>query len=416
MELFHIFSGVLALSAVLSFINQKYIKLPSGIALMLAGMILSLIIQGIGLISPGFYTAITESLESLDFSAFVLEFMLSFLLFAGSLHTDFDKLAKAKWAIMSFASLGVIVSTFLVGTLLYYGLQLFGNPIEYIYCLLFGALISPTDPIAVLGILKKAGVPDQVKAKITGESLFNDGVGVVVFLTIFQIARKGLEKVETSYIVELLVGEIVGGIGLGLLLGYLGFQLMKRINHYQTEVMITLAIVMGGYSIAQIFHFSGPLAMVASGLFIGNSEDRGSMSDLTADYVHKFWEMIDEILNAVLFVLIGLELLLVPFNYTYVILGLLATAISLASRYTALALPTYTLKLYKTFAPNTLGIMTWGGLRGGISIALALSLDPGMEKELIVAITYAVVLFSLIVQGLTLERMVKRLTAKPNVE
>ena len=413
MELFHIFSGVLALSAILAFINVKYIRLPSGIALMLAGMILSLVVQGIGQLSPGFYNAVTESLESLDFSVFLLEFMLSFLLFAGALHTDFDRLAKARWAIISFASLGVITSTFLVGTLMYYGLILFGMPIDYIYCLLFGALISPTDPIAVLGILKKAGASKSVESKIVGESLFNDGIGVVVFLTIFQIARKGLEEIHTEYIVELLVGEILGGIGLGLLLGYLGFQLMKRIDHYTTEVMMTLAIVMGGYSIALYLHFSGPLAMVVSGLFIGNTSHRGSMSDITADYVNKFWEMLDEILNAVLFVLIGLELLIIPFSYTFVILGLIATAISLASRYTALALPTYLFKLYKTFPPNTLSIMTWGGLRGGISIALALSLDPAMEKDLIVAMTYTVVLFSLVVQGLTLERMVRRLQNKP---
>jgi len=416
MELFHIFSAVLALSAVFSYVNQKFIKLPSGIALMLAGMILSLVVQGIGLISPVFYESVTHNLESLDFAEILLEFMLSFLLFAGALHTDFDKLSQARWAILSFASAGVIISTFLVGTLLYYGLQVLGQPIDYIYCLLFGALISPTDPIAVLGILKKAGVPESVKAKITGESLFNDGIGVVVFLTIFQIARQGLEQIETAYVVELLVKEILGGIGLGLLLGYLGYQLMRRLDDYRTEVLITLAIVMGGYSVAYYLHFSGPLAMVASGLFIGNTGHRGAMSEITADYVNKFWEMVDEILNAVLFVLIGLELLLIPFSINYVILGLMATAISLASRYTALATPTYLLKLKSSFEPNTLKIMTWGGLRGGISIALALSLDPAMEKEFIVAITYTVVLFSLIVQGLTLERVVKRYQGQTNLE
>lgn len=415
MELFHIISGVLVISAIFAYINQKYIRLPSGIALMLAGLLLSVTVQAVGIFSPGFVGFVTNSLKTLDFSEFLLEFMLSFLLFAGSLHTDFSKLAQNRWAILSFATFGVIISTFLVGTLLYYGLILFGQPIAYIYCLLFGALISPTDPIAVLGILKRAGASEVIEAKITGESLFNDGVGVVVFLSIFKIAQMGIEQVSSGFIAELLIKEIVGGIGLGLLLGFAGFQLMRRIDHYRTEVLISLAIVMGGYSIAHFLHFSGPLAMVASGLFIGNTGHRGAMSDETADYINKFWEMLDEVLNAILFVLIGLELLIVPFNINFIILGFLATCIALLSRYIALAFPSYVLRLNKTFEPNTLPIMTWGGLRGGISIALALSLYPEMEKELIVAITYAVVLFSLIVQGLTIERLVKRLAEKERI-
>ena len=412
MEFFHIFSGILAISAILAYLNEKFIKLPSGIALMIAGLILSLVVQGIGAISPPFYAYVKETLLALDFSAFLLEFMLSFLLFAGALHTDFSRLKAAKWPILTFATIGVLISTFVTGTLMYGAFQVIDLQIDYIYCLLFGALISPTDPIAVMGILKKAGVPKAIEAKITGESLFNDGIGVVIFLSIFQIAQLGIGNVEGSFVATLLIKEVIGGIGLGLLLGWGGFQLMRRIDHYRTEVLITLAIVMGGYSLAHLLHFSGPLAMVASGLFIGNSGTRGAMSDLTADYVNKFWEMIDEVLNAVLFVLIGLELIIVDFSFFYIVLGLFATVVVISVRYLALAFPSYILGFKKTYEPNTLPIMTWGGLRGGISIALALSLTEEMPKDLIVAITYTVVLFSLAIQGLTIERFVKRLAEK----
>lgn len=415
MELFHIFSAVLSISALFAYLNQRFFRLPSGIALMIAGMGLSLVVQAIAFVSPAFKIVVENSLETLNFSEILLEFMLSFLLFAGSLHTDFSKLAKQKWPILTFATLGVLISTVVIGGLLYYGLILLDRPIDLIYCFLFGALISPTDPIAVMGILKKAGVPSTIEAKITGESLFNDGVGVVIFLTIFQIAQLGLEQVTPAYVTELLVKEIVGGIGLGLLLGFTGYQLMKTIDDYRTEVLLTLAIVMGGYSLAHYLHFSGPLAMVAAGLFVGNTGHRGAMSDQTADYVNKFWEMTDEILNAVLFVLIGLELLVVQFSISYVIIGLLTTVMAIGVRYMALAFPSYVLKFKESFAPNTLSIMTWGGLRGGISIALALSLTAEMERELIVAITYTVVLFSLIIQGLTLEGFVKRLAKKEKI-
>lgn len=412
MELFHLFSAILVISAFFAYINQKFIKLPSAIALLLAGLLISLLVQGWGAVSPEFELMVEAKLREIDFSEVLLEFMLSFLLFAGALHTDLEKLSKSKWSIMIFATVGVAISTALTGTAFYFLLQIVGQPIAYIYCLLFGALISPTDPIAVLGILKKANIPKQLEVSITGESLFNDGVGVVVFISLFQIAQQGLSNIEGSFIAELFLLEVGGGIVLGLLIGYIAYFFMKRIDHYQTEVLISLAVVTGGYSIAQIFHFSGPLAMVAAGLLIGNQGTKLAMSEQTADYLTKFWEMVDEIFNAVLFVLIGLELLLVPFRWEYVIVGLITTVIVLVVRYIALAVPSYTLRLNRTFTPGTLPIMTWGGLRGGISIALALSLAPEMHRDLIVAITYAVVLMSLLVQGLTIEPLIRRLSIK----
>ncbi|MEL7533155.1 MAG: sodium:proton antiporter [Bacteroidota bacterium] len=409
MELFHILSGVVSLSAILAFLNQRYLKLPAGIALMLAGLLISLLVQAIGALSPAFQAVIVQNLETINFSEIVLDFMLSFLLFAGALHTDYTKLKEARGPILTFASFGVIFSTFLVGTGAYGLLFAIGQPVDYVYCLLFGALITPTDPVAVMGILKKAGVPKKVETTIVGESLFNDGVGVVVFLLLLEIATLGIDQLSGVEIAKLVGFEIGGGLGLGLLLGWAGFKIMKRIDHYPTEVMITLAIVMGGYSAAYYLHFSGPLAMVAAGLLIGNTGHKGAMSDITADYIHKFWEMLDEILNAILFVLIGLELLLVPFEWNYLWIGFVIILIVVGSRYIALATPTRLFGFLKDYPKGTLQVMTWGGLRGGISIALALSLSPEMARDFWVPITYTVVIFSLLVQGLTVERVARNL-------
>ncbi|MCC9136704.1 cation:proton antiporter [Pontibacter silvestris] len=412
MELYHIFSAILVVSAFFAYINQKYIKLPGAIGLLLAGLFVSLVVQGIGALSPNFIEVVRDRLNDIDFSEILMDFMLSFLLFAGALHTDMKKLAASKWPILAFATIGVLISTFVTGSLFYYLLQFMNMPIDYIYCLLFGALISPTDPIAVLGILKKADIPESLETSITGESLFNDGVGVVVFTSLFQIAQQGAGDVELSFIGKLFLEEVGGGIALGLAVGYMAYHLMRRIDHYQTEVLISLAVVTGGYSIAQYLHFSGPLAMVVAGLFIGNQGTQHAMSEITADYLGKFWEMVDEIFNAVLFVLIGLELLLIEFHTNYVVVGLISTAIVMLVRYIALAIPSFALRLNKTFAPNTLSIMTWGGLRGGISIALALSLTQGMQREIITAVTYTVVLLSLTLQGLTIDPFIRRVSGK----
>ena len=408
METLKLISIIITLSALLAYLNIRFLKLPSTIGIMVLSLVLSLL-----LIFIASATKIDEYLKSLlvelDFSGFLLDFMLGFLLFAGALHTDINKLKKSRGPILAFATLGILISSFLVGGALYLLLPFLFQPVDFIYCLLFGALISPTDPIAVLSILKKAGISESIETKITGESLFNDGIGVVVFLTLLSIAKEGFEEITTSEIGLLLLEEIGGGIVLGLLLGFVGFHMMKRINHYQTEVLITLALVMGGSTIAPLFHFSGALAMVVAGLFIGNRGSAEAMSEETNDYVHKFWEMIDEIMNAILFVLIGLELLLIPFELSFLYVGLIFILIILIARFLSLTIPSAIFRFSYEFPKSTYLLMTWGGLRGGISIALALSLTEGMQRNLIVSITYIIVLFSIIVQGLTLNKLVERL-------
>lgn len=408
MDTLKLISIIITLSAVLAYINIRFLKLPSTIGLMVLSILLSLILLLAGT-SSKIGSFVTTMMAEIDFSGFLLDFMLGFLLFAGALHTDIKRLREAKWPILTYATAGILISTFLVAGAIYFLLPVLFRPVDFIYCLLFGSLISPTDPIAVLSILKKAGISESIETKITGESLFNDGVGVVVFLTLYNIAAEGFAEVSTSEIIVLLAQEILGGIGLGLILGYIGFIMLKKIDHYQTEVLITLAMVMGGITLAPMFHFSGPLAMVIAGLFIGNKGALEAMSAETSDYVHKFWEMMDEIFNAILFVLIGLELLVIPFEMSFLYIGLCAIFIVLLSRFISLVTPSYVFRLKYEFPKKTFLIMTWGGLRGGISIALALSLSPDMEREMIVSVTYIVVLFSIIVQGLSLETLVKRL-------
>jgi CPA1 family monovalent cation:H+ antiporter len=408
METLKLISIIIALSAVLAYVNIRFFKMPSTIGLMILSLLFSLVLYFAASATPlaGF---VKRLLVQIDFSGFLLDFMLGFLLFAGALHTDINKLRKSKRAIITFATVGTLISTFIVGGAVYLLLPLLHQHVDFIYCLLFGALISPTDPIAVLSILHKAKISESIETKITGESLFNDGVGVVIFLTIFNIAREGFGEITTSEIIVLLLEEIGGGIALGLLLGYIGFKMMKKIDHYQTEVLITLALVMGGSTIAPMFHFSGALAMVIAGLFIGNKGWTEAMSDITQDYVTKFWEMLDETMNAILFVLIGLELLLIPFQLSFLYVGIASIAIILIARFLSLIIPSYIFRFSSGFNRSTYLIMTWGGLRGGISIALALSLTEAMQRSLIVTITYIIVLFSIIVQGLTLEKLVFKL-------
>lgn len=409
MDLIHIFTGVLVLSAIFSYLNERFFKFPSTIGLMILSLCLSVVIQLIGVFSSSTLASAEALVNSVDFSDVLLDFMLSFLLFAGALHVDWSKLRQSRGPIITFATVGVVLSTLIIGTILYYLVALFAVDIPYIHCLLFGALISPTDPIAVMGILKKAKVPESTEIKIVGESLFNDGIGVVVFITLLRIAEKGLEHITASEIGILFLEEIVGGIGFGLALGYIGYRLMKSIDHYQTEVMITMAMVIGGYLLANALHFSGPLAMVTSGILIGNHGKQKAMSDVTMDYVFKFWEMIDVILNAALFVLIGLELLIVPFKWEFLWIGLIAIPMVLIARHGSLAALSFGLGYNKQFEPKTLSIMTWGGLRGGISIALALSIPAALDNHFFLLVTYVIVCFSIIVQGLTLEPIIKRL-------
>ncbi len=410
MDLFTITAILATIAAVFGYINVRFLKLPTTIGLMIMAIAATSIVLIIGSFNQNTLTVADNLIQQIDFQGLILDVLLSFLLFAGALHTDWDALKEQTGPILVFATLGVLASTFVVGGLFYLlSVHLLGVSVPFIHCLLFGALISPTDPIAVLGILKQANAPKQLETKIVGESLFNDGVGVVIFLTIYSIAQQGIENTTVGEVGLLFAEEVIGGVGLGFALGFITYQLTRTIDHYETEVMITLAVVMGGYVLASALHFSGPLAMVVAGLFIGNSARQTAMSQITQNYLDRFWELVDVFLNAVLFVLIGLELLIVDLAPEYLIAGLLAIVIVLVSRYLVLKAPIAFFKDRLEFAPHTDLIMTWGGLRGGISIALALSLTNEMNREFFLTVTYVVVVFSIIVQGLTVGRLVKRL-------
>ena len=410
MELFHIATVLIVVSALFSYINVRFLKLPYTIGEMVIAILLSVVLTISGWIFPTFTNPLKELISNIDFSTVLLEILLSFLLFAGAMHTNFDQLRVQRGPILAFATIGVLTSTFLIGGAMYFILQAIGLPIDFIYCLLFGSLISPTDPIAVLGILKKVGVPKKLETKIVGESLFNDGVGVVVFLTIFAIAQSGVGNITISEIGLLLLEEVIGGIGLGLALGFLAYRLMRSIDDYSVEILITLAIVMGGYALAQYLHFSGPLAVVVAGLIVGHDTVRDyAMSEVTETYVDKFWETWDALLNGVLFVLIGLEVLVLKYENEYLIAGLIAIPVILLARYLSLATPIALYKRKLEFVRNTGLMMTWGGLRGGISIALALTLTETMSKDAFLIITYIVVIFSIVVQGLSIGKVADRL-------
>jgi len=413
MELFTTLTILIVLSALFGYLNVRLLRLPVTIGLMIISIVFSLGVLAVGFIYPAVADYEEQLVRQIDFQKLLMEGMLCFLLFAGSLHVDFGQLKAQRGPILIFATLGVLISTFLVGGAMFGLLQLIGIDMNFIHCLLFGALISPTDPIAVLGILKKANVPKMLETKIVGESLFNDGIGVVVFLTIFEIAKAGEAGMDFSGITMLFLEEVGGGLFLGLLLGYVAYLFLKTIDNFEVEVMITLAIVMGGYLLANYLHFSGPLAMVVAGLMIGNERFRtGSMSEVTEHYVDHFWKLLDVLFNALLFVLIGLEIVILTFRGEHVFGGLLAIPVVLLARYLALSLPIFILKKRLEFIPNTALIMTWGGLRGGISIALALSLAIEMQRDLILTMTYLVVVFSIVGQGLTVGKLVKRLQKK----
>lgn len=411
MDYFIIASILVFISAIFGYINVRFLKLPNTIGLMLITIVFTLAVFGISYFDDTLLNAERYIISQIDFKYVLLDVMLSFLLFAGALHTNFEQLKVQRWPILAFSTLGVLVSTFLVGTIMFYVLQAFGLQVDFIYCLLFGSLISPTDPIAVLGILKQAGAPKNLETKIVGESLFNDGVGVVVFLTIFQIASSGMDAITPLEIAELFGVEVIGGIVLGLLIGWFTYRLMRSIDDYDIEVIITLAAVMMGTVVAQKFHLSAPLAMVTAGLVVGNDTVRdASMSEITETYVDKFWELLDILLNTLLFVLIGMEMLVISFEFDYVMAGLLAIPIVLACRYFSLLLPIKFFEKKLDFVPRTNLVMTWGGLRGGISIALALGLTQDMHRDLFLVITYVVVVFSIIGQGLTVGKLVKKVT------
>ncbi len=409
MKLFDTFSILIVLSAALAYINHRFIKLPSTIGLMFLSLLLSITLIIIGTVSPSFLNQATAALANINFTELLMGSMLSFLLFAGAIHVKFSELRRVLWSVTLYSTFGVVIATFVIGGAMYYLLPMFQIQMPFLHCLLFGSLIAPTDPIGVLGVLKEAKVPKDLEMKITGESLFNDGVGVVVFLTILEIAQKPtpptLFEVSTLF-----VQEAIGGLIFGLLIGYAGYVLMRNIDNYSVEILLTLAMVMGGYSLAHYLHVSGPLAMVVAGIIVGNQGKKHAMSAITEEYIDKFWELIDEVLNALLFVIIGLELLVIKFTSSFIVIGLIAIVIVLLTRYISIFLPSQIIRLKEEVKHKTILLLVWGGLRGGISIALALSLRPELGKDLWVALTYFVVAFSILVQGLTVGKLAKRLS------
>ena len=407
MDLFAILAILITLTALFSYVNHRYIGLPVTIGVMLIALVMSLMLNLLGSFGLGLKQQAELMLGSIDFNKTLLHGMLSFLLFAGALHININDLMEWKWSIGSLATVGTLLSTFLVGTLTWVVLGWVGIELSFISCLLFGALISPTDPIAVLGVLKTAGTPKSLEMRITGESLFNDGVGIVVFLAILEMAT-GNHATSAGYIGLLFVREAIGGALFGLALGYVAYRMLKSVDNYQVELLITLALVAGGYGLADALHLSGPISIIIAGLLVGNHGRLFGMSAETRAHLDVFWELVDGVLNAVLFVLLGLEMLVLTFTQQFLLASVLIIPLVLFSRFVAIGIPVTVLRSFRTFTPGAVRIMTWGGLRGGISVALALSLPLSPERDVILAITYSVVVFSIVVQGLTLGKFVKR--------
>ncbi|GGG23825.1 sodium:proton antiporter [Dokdonia pacifica] len=411
--MFESFSIIFTIAVLFNYINSKWIKLPSTIGLLLLSLGLVIIITISESIAPAFYKFFCDIIVNADFKTLLLDGILSFMLFAGALHVDFGALAEQKKSVLLFATIGVLISTFIVGGLVFGVAMLIGLELPFIHALLFGALISPTDPIAVMAILKKANIAESLGIKIEGESLFNDGIGVVVFSGILLIATATGEHSQTEIGAEigtLFLEEAVGGLLFGLLIGFLGLQLIKSLkDNSNLAVMISLAVVMGGYTIASMIHVSGPLAMVVAGLFIGNKVHINENKNKLQMSLNEFWEILDDVFNGILFVLIGLAIHLLAFNIDYLILGIITIIIVLLSRFISVFVPYSLLKHEEEKPIKTIAILTWGGLRGGISIALALSLHESLSSELIVYITYVVVLFSIIGQGLSIGTLAKKL-------
>ena len=416
MSIFEIGAFLIGLSAFFGYINHRFLRLPHTVGLVVMALAASLSLILIEFLNPRtqLLETVTGILEQIDFHETVMHGMLSFLLFAGAMHVDFSVFRSRLLSIGLMATLGMLISTFLIGWTMWLLLNFFGIDIPFIWALVFGALISPTDPVAVLGLFKTVKVPESLEAKMAGESLLNDGVGVVVFTIVVAIAVGGDmhgEAIGIMTVVELFFTEAVGGAILGLVAGYACYRAMGQIDEHNLEVLITLAMVMVTYAVAIRLHLSGPIAMVVAGLFIGNRGMKNAVSDKTRDYVEKFWSLLDEILNSVLFLLIGLEVLVVAQRMDHIGVALLAIPVTLMARWISVSVPITILARWRSFTKGAIPILTWGGLRGGIAVALALSLPVNEYKPTILTITYAVVLFSIIVQGLTIKPLVERLVA-----
>ena len=410
MELYYAFSVIIVLAAVFSYLNVRYVKLPMTIGIMVIAMMVSVGIRLFGgAIFSGLAHRLEAFLEGFNFTEILMSAMLNFLLFAAALHINVYDLKEYKLSILTYATISVVLSAFFISGLLYYIASWIGIDIPYVYCLLFGTLISPTDPIVVLGVLKQADVPKRIETKITGESLFNDGVAVVMFAVVLKLATDATFEPSFNAITKLFLLEAGGGIFLGAILGWIASEMMKKADDYHVSVLVTLAVVMGGFLIAKASHVSSPLAMVIAGLFVGNVGKKAS-SEENRDYLSKFWAIVDEIMNAILFLFIGFEMLLIDNLDKQFLLGGIAIVVCLLGRALAIYIPAQTiLRKVSSYSRGSLITMVWGGVRGGVSIALVLSIpqDQGVMKETLLQVTYIVVLFSILVQGLTVGKVAK---------
>ena len=401
---------LLTLSALFGWLNHKFIPLPHTIGLLVMSVATSVVLVTIDLIFPDrhLFDALTAALLQIDFSAVVMNGMLGFLLFAGALHVDLGKLRSRAVPVTILAGLGTVISTAAIGCGIWEAARWMGQPMTFAWALVFGALISPTDPIAVLSVLKNVNIPASLEVEMQGEALFNDGVGIVLFTVLLRFAAGGGQDTSLSAIAELLLLEAGGGLLLGIVTGYVAYQGMRFIDDYSIEVLISLALVTGTYALAQRLHVSGPLSVVAAGLLIGDRGPRYAMSDRTQTYVFALWTLIDEILNSVLFLLIGLEVLVLRFEASSLLLAVAAIPIALLARLLAVTAPPLVFACSKLMSVHNVPFLTWAGVRGGISVALALSVPDSPAKPAILAATYAVVLFSIIIQGSTLGIVAKR--------
>ena len=410
LDLYDALALLLVLAAAFAYLNHRWLKMPPAIGLMSLGLLVSLGLVGLAQLGVRAVLDLAGQVGAIDFSALVLQVMLGFLLFAGAIHVDARRLGRLRWPVGILALIGTPLSTALVGGAMYGLLPWLGLPTPLGYCLLFGALISPTDPVAVLSILTKANIAKDLEIKVVGESLFNDGVGVVLFVVLLEVAQPGAAPVAVGHALAVFGREAMGGLALGTALGLGTAALLRSVNNYQVAVLLTLGTVAGGTALARGLHTSGPLAMVVAGLLVGYFGRRGSvLSEVSQDYVDKFWELVEEVLNALLFVLMGLEVLVLHLTGRTVLAGVVAVGVVLLARLVAVALPLGLLRLHPTYRParRSVAVLTWGGLRGGLSVALALGLPATAPRELLVGITYVVVVFSIIGQGLTIGPLVR---------
>ncbi|MDQ6763656.1 MAG: sodium:proton antiporter [Bacteroidota bacterium] len=409
MNILTVITLLIIISATFSYLNERIIKLPGTIGVMTISVVVSLVLLIIGKVSDQKSGLIVSLASSIDFSKLLLDVMLGFLLFATALHFDYTKLKELKLAIVVLSTVGVILSTVVFGFLFFWICLLLNIDMPLIYCFLFGAIISPTDPIAVAAILKKSKIPPRLETIIAGESMFNDAIGLILFVVLLGISDGADANMSASFILSLFAHEVVGGIIIGLIVGYIGFRLIRSINDFQTIFLISVGLILGISLIAEKFDASVPLAAITSGLVIGN-KSFGKNTD-SQKFLNQIWRLIDEVLNTILFVMIGLQLILLPFIKNYWLIGVLSIFIILIARFLSVTLPALLLLGKKTNARN-LFILTWAGLRGGISVAMALSLPSSHYKEIILSVCYLIVIFSVIVQGLTLNKLVERVTEK----